>query len=229
MPATRAQLAEARSRLEALRAQLAGLPLRALRNIDWLERQASELAELRGERTAELAALPEPSRRLGRTRDPHAAERAFLKSALRALEDQEQTTLTARARRCQALGDPEQTRSEADGLRAAIRQLEAEHTQLRDELAERELEHQPSWARDALGERPSDPHQRETWEQGLRAIARHRIEYNITEPDSPLGPEPPAGDQRRAWERTHDDLDRAQRRLGREDATRGHDLDLGLG
>ena len=80
-----------------------------------------------------------------------------------------------------------------------------------------------------FGERPDRPAQREAWENGVRHAARYRAQYDITDPADVLGPRPEQrGGQQRDWERAHEAIDRAERRLGRE-VTPAGGIDLGIG
>jgi conjugative relaxase-like TrwC/TraI family protein len=73
--ATSAQLRELRERVEQLQAQLRALPLRELQRLENLDSEAIRLWGRRERNTEELAGLPEPRRRFGREKDPHARER----------------------------------------------------------------------------------------------------------------------------------------------------------
>jgi hypothetical protein len=229
LPVSIERLCANHARLDALRAQHAALPLRALRNLEHLDTQARETSALRDELTRELAALPEPTRRLGCTRDEHAAQRASLSAAIDGHDRQHDELLNRRTRLGRELGDPEQIRSERDGLDRAISNTEREQTQLRAELAERELHAPSEWVQRTLGERPADPHQRSAWDDGARTPARYRLDHQITDPASPLGPEPERGGQdQRDWQRADDAIARTARQLGRDHhVNRDRGLDLG--
>ncbi len=86
------------------------------------------------------------------------------------------------------------------------------------------------WVKATFGERPDRPAQREVWESSVRHAARYRAQYDITDPADALGPWPEwRGGQQRDWERAHEAIERAERRLGREVANmRGIDLGIGL-
>ncbi len=66
--------------------------------------------------------------------------------------------------------------------------------------------------------------------RGVRHAARYRAQYDITDPADALGPWPEwRGGQQRDWERAHEAMERAERRLGREVANMcGVDLGIGL-
>jgi predicted nucleic acid-binding Zn-ribbon protein len=228
--ATPTRLRELRERVERLQAQLAALPTHELQRIEDLDTRAFTLTTQREQLTQRLAGLPEPRRRLGREQDPHAIERAGLTTALQANERELDAVLTQRGRLERELGNPSETRAEREGLEHAITQATQEHTALRNELAERELQTPGAWVKATFGEQPKRPAQREAWENGVRHAARYRAQYDITNPTDTLGPRPEQrGTQQRDWERAHEGIGRAERRLGREvSPTRGIDLGIGL-
>jgi hypothetical protein len=173
-----------------------------------------------------LERLPAPQeRRFGRTDDSHIVDRTRLASALAGAEDQLERVLSQRASIGRQLGDVTAVGQERDGLAAALRTLERQHTELRNELADREVERRPQWARDALGERPERPADAERWDRAVRTMARYRIEYEILDGDSLLGAEPPGGDQRFAFQQAELAGQELARELGREPG--GLEVDLG--
>jgi conjugative relaxase-like TrwC/TraI family protein len=227
--ATLARLRELRERVDQLHVQLAALPTRQLRRIEDLDVRALTLTTQHEQLTQRLTGLPEPRRRLGREHDSHAIERAHLTTALQANERELDTVHTQRCGLERELGDPAEARAEREGLDHAITQATQEHTALRNELAERELQAPGRWVKATFGERPDRPAQREAWENGVRHAARYRAQYDITDPTDVLGPRPEQrGGQQRDWERAREALDRAERRLGRE-VTNTRDIDLGIG
>ncbi len=228
--ATPARLRELRERVERLHAQIAALPTREMQRIDDLDARALTLTTQREQLTQRLAGLPELHRRLGHEQDPHAIERAGLTSALQANERELDSVLTQRSGLERELGDPVEARAEREGLEHAITQTTREHTALRNELAERELHTPGAWVKATFGERPDRPAQREVWENGVRHATRYRAQYDVTDPTDALGPRPEQrGGQQRDWERAHEAIERAERRLGRETSnTRGIDLGIGL-
>jgi conjugative relaxase-like TrwC/TraI family protein len=224
-----ARLRELRERVEQLQAQLAALPTRQLRRIDDLDARALTLTTQREQLTQRLADLPEPYRRLGREQDPHAIERARFTSALQANERELDSVLTQRNGLERELGEPIEARAEREGLEYAITQATQEHTALRNELAEHELQTPGPWAKAAFGDRPDRPAQRDAWENGVRHAARYRAQYAIADPADTLGPRPEQrGGQQRDWERAREAIDRAERCLGRE-VTPDRGIDLGIG
>jgi conjugative relaxase-like TrwC/TraI family protein len=219
-------IGQLRERIEVLRAQLAALPVIEMRELDDLETRARELTQLRDRVRGELDRLPPPvERRFRQTEDPYVVDRHRLSSALAGAEDQLERTLTRRGTLARQLGDPAAIRDERDGLRNAITTLGREHTQLRNQLADHELQQRPRWMRDALGERPATPARAEAWDDAARTLARYRISYEIPDNTPDLGERPPQGPQRDDY----DTADRAREQVGRqlERQTPGHDIELG--
>ncbi len=226
--ATPARLRGLRERVERLHVQLAALPTRELQRIEDLDARVLTLTTQREQLTGRLAGLPDPQRRLGREHDPHAIERAHLTTALQANERELDTVLAQRDGLERELGDPVEARAEREGVAHAITQATQEHTALRNELAERELQAPAPWVKATFGDRPDRPAQREAWENGVRHAARYRAQYEITDPAEALGPRPEQrGGQQRDWDRAREAIDRTERRLGREVTAR--DIDLGIG
>ncbi len=170
---TPARLLELRERIAQLQGQLKVLPTRELQRIENLDARALTLSSQRVQLAEQLTALPEPRRRFGREQDLHAAERSYLSSVLRASERDLDAVLTQRTRLERELGNPVEIRAERDELKHAITQLTQEHTEARNELAERELHAPGAWARDTFGERPDRSRPREIWENGVRHAARY--------------------------------------------------------
>ena len=217
------QLRELRERAAQLQTQLQALPVRELQRIEDLDRQAITLLDQRERHAQALAALPDPTRRFGREQDHHAGERTHLTSALRASERAVEQVTAERSRLSRELGDLPEIRAEHDSLQQAITQTTREHTEIRNELAEREF-HTPSpWVQGTFGERPSGLRAGEVWQKAVRQTARYRLEHDVTDPSDAIGPPPEQRREQRAWERARDDLARGQRLLGR-DVGRGHDV-----
>jgi conjugative relaxase-like TrwC/TraI family protein len=222
-PAAKERLGHLRRELEGLRARLAALPTSELSQIDQLDARARELTRDRNELRDQLEQLPAPRRRLLGHGNDHGQllKRTRVASALAGAEEQLERALSDRGRLARQIGQPDQTRQERDSLQTAIERVQQEHTRLRDELVGRELHTRPQWLTQALGERPERAWEAERWDRAAHAIARYRIEYAITSPEDPLGPEPDrAGDQRR-------DFQCARQAAARERETPGHDLGLG--
>jgi hypothetical protein len=218
----RGTLSEMRHQLERLRVQLAALPAVEL---DGRDARTRELTERRDALRRDLDLLPEPrGRRFGRNEDPHLVDRTRLTSALTGAEDQLERTLAQRAALARELGDPAAIHEDRDDLTRAIDTLARQHTELRNELAEREVERHPQWARDAFGERPDHSPDAERWDQAARTLARYRIEYDIPERGGPLGDLPVDAEQRHDYERAERARERLAQELGRD--APAHDLDV---
>jgi conjugative relaxase-like TrwC/TraI family protein len=225
-PVDTSRLRDLDERVERLSTQRAALPTSELSQLDTAHARTLELSQNRGELAASLEGLPAPKRGLlGRDRDEHIIDRTRLASALNATDDAIARARKAETRLREQLGDPEQIRSELDGLDQEIRQLTIERGALLKELTERELQAPGEWARTLLGERPGGS-RGEEWDTAVRRVARYRIEQQITDQADALGPEPREPDQAREWQRAHESLERAERRLGREH-THDHELDIG--
>jgi conjugative relaxase-like TrwC/TraI family protein len=220
----RTGIGQLRKRITLLRAQLDALPLSTLQELDELDSRARELSELRDRVRGELDRLPAPSeRRFARSEDPHIVDRTSLTSALNGSEEQLERVLTQSGALARQLGDPAAAREERDGLTSTIDTLTREHTQLRNQLADRELQGRPRWLRDALGERPTTPAAANRWDDAARILARYRVAYEIPADTPGLGERPPQGPQRDYY----DIADRARQQLGRqlERQAPGHDIE----
>jgi hypothetical protein len=166
------------------------------------------------------------SRARGETRllgveDPHFADRIRLRSVLDSTEGAIERTLTERDTLARQVGNPDAIRIESDGLRNALQQARREHNQTLKTLVERELAGRPEWTREALGERPDGAWRGRQWDETAAKLARYRITYDITNTQDPLGPEPPAGEQRREYQQAQ----RSRERTIERDAP-GRDIDL---
>jgi hypothetical protein len=92
------------------------------------------------------------------------------------------------------------------------------------------IDHLPDWLIDALGQRPGSARTSETWDRAARAIARFRLDHDVSGGDPPLGAKPPGtGEHRREWDQATAALERAQRQLGLEQTPRDRGIDLGIG
>ena len=220
-----AGIGQLREQITLLRAQLDELPLSALQELDELDSRARELTELRDRVRGEFERLPgSRERRFGRSEDPRIVDRVSLTSALNGTETRLERVLTQRETLARQLGDPAAAREERDGLTSMIDTLTREHTQLRNQQADRELQTPPGWMREALGERPTTPAAAHRWDDAARILARYRIAYEIPQDTTGLGERPPRGPQRDYY----DIADRARQQLGREHERQapGHDIDL---
>jgi hypothetical protein len=135
-------LLELEESLERLRSQRMALPVHKLTQPDDAEARLGKLTSERDHLLKTLRALPEPEPRrfLGNRRDPGKSERTRLVAAVGAHDDELERAGAHRARLERELGDPEQLRSERAGLDRAIDQITDQSTELRQRLAERELE-----------------------------------------------------------------------------------------
>jgi hypothetical protein len=226
-PVGPSRLRELRERLEQLTVQRGALPSSQLNQLDTAHARALELAQSRGELSASLEVLPAPKRSLvGRERDEHILDRTRLSSALNATDDAIVRAREAEVRLREQLGNPEQIRSELDGLDREIHRLTNESDGLLNELTDRELQAPGEWAKTLLGERPTGSRS-EDWDTAMRRVPRYRIEYEITDQADALGPEPRDSHQAGRWHRAHEAVERAERRLGREHThEHGHSLDI---
>jgi hypothetical protein len=178
--------------------------------------------------TGRINDLPQPRRRRGREQDSDAVERAHLTGALQAANHELDAVLSQRERLARELGDPSEVRAERDGLHRALTKLTRAHAEIRDELVEREAHAPSAWATRTFGERPDEPRLRNEWEQGVRHIARYRLQYEITDHNDPLGTQPEPPEQQREWQRAREALHRSARRLG-HDTGDEHDLAIEIG
>jgi conjugative relaxase-like TrwC/TraI family protein len=224
------RLMDLREQIGQLQLTLGALPTKPLARFDELDAKVRDLSAKRSEHEEQLASLGQPATRFGRVRDPHAEERAFLQTAIEMNADTLADLAVDRARLQRELGDPDQVRSERDGIGNAIADLQRDYEQVRDVLAERTMERRPGWLVGALGERPEGERDRETWDQAARALANFRLDHDIVDQDSALGSDPPgAGEQHLAWGRASAALERSRRQLAREPAGRERGPDLGIG
>jgi conjugative relaxase-like TrwC/TraI family protein len=135
------ELEAMRARLEQLRAQRSGLAMRGLRQLEDAQARLIELQQGRDRAAEAMRDRPSPQRRrLGRPPDPGQVQLAHLTVTVATYE----RALETERRRCtelvHQLGDPQQIRSERDGLDRAIEQLGAEIRELTGRVSERELE-----------------------------------------------------------------------------------------
>jgi hypothetical protein len=164
---------------------------------------------------------------LGRTKDPHAAERARLAAAVDGADRQLAALNSQHTRLTAATAGLPAARDERDGLDRREGQLQRDARELLDRLAERDVVTPPAWARDTLGDRPDNPRAREQWDRGVRAIARYRVEHDVASEIPGLGPEPQDRRVRDAWRQAASVIAEVQKRLGRS-VDRDHDRSAGL-
>jgi hypothetical protein len=227
-PVGASRLHELGERLEQLTAQRTALPSSQLSQLDAAQARVLELTERRGELSASLLRLPAAKRSvLGRERDEHLIDRTRLASVLDGTDDTLARARETEVRLREQLGNPEQVRSELDGLDREIRHLTKERDGLLNDLTERELQAPGEWAQALVGERPAVSRS-EDWDAAVRRVARYRIEHAITDQADPLGPEPRDPHQAGQWHRAHETVEQAERLLGRE-PTHEHDHYLDIG
>jgi hypothetical protein len=219
------RLHELADRVEQLRTRIDALPTRHLRRIEDLDARAIALTTQREEITERRDDLPEARWRLGREHDPNPVERAHLTGVLQAADHELDAVLSQRDRVARELGDPGEVRAKRDALQRTLIQLTREHTEIRDELAEREIHAPDAWVKRALGDRPDEPRRLKDWQYGVRHVARYRLQYRITDPEEPLGQQPETPEQRRHWRQTRNALNHSAERLSRETC---NDLDLSI-
>jgi hypothetical protein len=136
-----AELEAMRDRLEQLRAQRSGLAMHRLTQLEDAHSRVIELQQGRDRAVEALRDRPSPQRRrMGRSPDRSPVQHAHLTVTVATYE----RALETEQRRCteleRELGDPQQFRSERDGLDRAIEQLGAEVRELAGRLAEHELD-----------------------------------------------------------------------------------------
>jgi hypothetical protein len=103
--------------------------------------------------------------------------------------------------------------------------LETQLSLLRKQHLRNALGHGAPHLTATLGPLPQKSRARRTWEQAARRIEAYRFDHAITDTDNALGP-PPTGTPARAhWQRAQQDIQRAQRELGRAaDRGLGHQI-----
>jgi hypothetical protein len=156
-----------RGRLEGLRAQRSGLAVRGLGQLEAARARLIELQQARDRAVDALRDRSSPQRwRRGRSPDRSQMQCAHLIATAATYE----RALEAERTRCskleRELGDPEQIRSERDGLDRAIERLGAEIRELAGRLAEHELDgREPTGGPRGASER--DRHRAGTHDLGL--------------------------------------------------------------
>jgi hypothetical protein len=187
----RARLAAIRAEADRLTTQLAGLPIRELRQLDQLSAERAQVAAQRDDAATRLQALPAPERSLlGRARDPHAADRARLAAAVGAADQQLAALDQHAARLARNVGSLPAVSDERSGLERRLAQLGDEGRTLRDALAEQHVAQPPAWARELFGERPAHPRQAEQYDRGVRQVARYPSSTTSSTTPPALGPSP---------------------------------------
>ncbi|MGA2926151.1 MAG: AAA family ATPase [Solirubrobacteraceae bacterium] len=121
--------------------------------------------------------------------------------------------------------DPPSVLARAETLRDQQKALMDQSHQVRTRAIEEELAARPPWLARTLGPEPTDAQLRSRWHKAARETAGYRINHQITDPQTGLGPDPGADNSYRVARRTIIDTRRA---LGLDhDRDRGVDLDAG--
>ncbi len=88
----------------------------------------------------------------------------------------------------------------------------------------------PDYITEELGERPTDPAKRRSWERGVELIEGYRQEHGVTDRDNALGTEPQDGFERAARERRENRLREIRLDMGHEHVhEHAIELEHGLG
>lgn len=217
-----ASLLDERSRLEE---QLRSLPMGRVETLESLTTLLDAARARRDDLADRLDALPAPRRRLTGTRDDHAAERTRLTSMMGTAEDRSRELEHTIARHRDEIGaDPMLVREEHRALASRHTASRREGNALLDRIATRELEREPTWARDLLGPRPPEPAAAAAWDSAGRAVVRHELKHRPQAEVTGLT-QPASGDvsEHAAWRQVHDTVHET-----RETIERGHEPpDLG--
>jgi hypothetical protein len=81
-----------------------------------------------------------------------------------------------------------------------------------------------------LGPYPTEPNGQQVWRYGATAIERYRTAHGVTDPDTPLGPQPGKGAALDAWRTAERDLRWVTRSLTPTTSLeRGVERGVGLG
>jgi AAA domain/TrwC relaxase len=86
-------------------------------------------------------------------------------------------------------------------IRGYLGKLAAQMDERRDRIGQHAAEQQPSWAVHALGPAPSDPGERQRWQERASAVGAYRELFGYEDEQQPIGPEPVADhpDKRALW------------------------------
>jgi hypothetical protein len=212
---------------EALRAALRGLPTGELRaRREGLVAGASEEKTVEGRRGSAEAWL----QRQEENRDHAVRQREAAEAASRKVRREALPEAQAREESC---------RQRVEGLRAELAGMPPVRHEARSEPANVDLvlseRHRiaitavqlapPEYVVRELGERPSDPVQREPWDRGVAVIEGYRQEYGVTDRRDALGKEPRHAIERSHWQEQRTRLAEQQRALQRQ---QGHAIELDI-
>ena len=200
-----------------LRAQLQALPTQELARIEALDERALLLTTQRDQAREQLERTPPaPRRRLGRGEDPHLLARTRLASTLNLTEQELERVLSERATAVRELGQPDAVRQERDALTARVGELSRNIRRCATSSPSVSSAAAPAWATRALGERPEGRSEAARWDRAARAIARYRLQYEVSDSADALGAEPTDSQQSRDYARAVCAGRQLSRRLGRE-------------
>jgi hypothetical protein len=156
----------------------------------------------------------------------YLVDRTRLTSALTGAHTQLEQALAERATLAHELGNPEQVRSELDALNRTIAPVREQDRSLRDELAQRELANPARWVTRTFGERPTG-WLAEAWDRSVLRVAEYRLDHDITDPNTPLGPQPAGNRELQQWEQAQRTIEHDQHTLGMHH-DRALDIEIGL-
>jgi hypothetical protein len=203
----------ARTRVEALQAQLEMLSTPEVKRLEAAERRERELIAHQDELLARASEVPSAPR-LPLATDRHAEERENLNRAIEGARAELHGIRTLRDRLVREVGQPAEIHAERAGLQTALAQATGERDRVRDELVTRELASTPAWSVQALGERPSGRAQQRLWDRAARGLARYRLEHDITDERSALGERPTDPIRAERYEQARSTLERVRHELG---------------
>jgi conjugative relaxase-like TrwC/TraI family protein len=149
----------------------------------WLFRTL-HTAELAGLDPTEVLSSAIAAQDLTGTRDIAAVLDARIRSRIQPLLPQPQGTWTDRVPQ---LPDP--------GRRVYVTQIAAMMDDRTRRLGQYLAQHPPAWAIAALGPVPADPAERHDWERKASSIGAYREIYGYSNPQDPIGSDPPAPPQ----------------------------------
>ena len=201
-----ARLAAIRAEADRLTTQLAGLPMRELRQLDQIAAERAQVATQRDDAATRLHTLPAPEHMLlDRTRDPHAAERARLAAAVGAA-DQQLAALDQHAARLEhdAGRGPCARSATASSAASPSSAPSAASCVTRSPSATSPGRRRGRASCSASG--PAHPRQAEQYDRGIREVARYRVEHDVVDETRALGQSPttstlarPGDRQTRPW------------------------------
>jgi AAA domain len=216
---------ELQAELTQLRARIGRYPDHLVDQLYAARGARAEAQRVADEARARIADLDQPARGVLRRRAADSAERLLERQRLKLTEGE----IAASAKRERNLADRLPDRAEWETERRALRERAAE---LEAQLSIRRREHlcvaleRPApYITEALGALPEQPRARRTWQQAATRIEAYRFDHAVTDPRHALGSPPSDQRERAHWQRAQHDLQRAQRDLGRRNASQhSHEL-----